>query len=320
MAHVRLVLATGGAIQCREATDIAAPQQLQMNKGMDVDETEFQRQVGLDVQRALDEDVGPGDLTAGLLPVTVRATATIVCREAAVICGRPWVDEVLRCVAPTARADWRVRDAQACEPGQAIVVIEGVARELLTAERVCLNFLQTLSGVATKTARYVRAVEGTRAAILDTRKTIPGLRVAEKYAVRCGGGRNHRMGLYDAILIKENHIAAAGGLTAAFRAAEALKDRAAFIQVEVETLRQLQEALDAGVAMVLLDNMPLETIREAVRLADGRCSLEISGGVTFETLRACAETGVDRISVGALIKDVKAIDFSMRFSDRPVEA
>ena len=253
-------------------------------------------QTRIDVQKALDEDVGTGDLTASLVPANARATATIICREAAVICGRPWVDEVLRRVAPAATTTWLVDDGQTCAPGQKIVQIEGAARELLTAERTCLNFLQTLSGVATKTARYVKAVEGTCAAILDTRKTLPGLRVAEKYAVRCGGGQNHRMGLYDAILIKENHIAAAGGLTAAFRAAQVFKDRVSFIQVEVETLRQLQEALDAGVDMVLLDNMPLEAIREAVRLADGRCSLEISGGVTFETLRTYAETGVDRIS------------------------
>jgi nicotinate-nucleotide pyrophosphorylase (carboxylating) len=276
-------------------------------------------QTRIDVQRALEEDVGTGDLTASLVPAQARATATIICREAAVICGRPWVDEVLRRVAPTAATNWLVDDGQTCEPGQKIVQIEGAARELLTAERTCLNFLQTLSGVATKTALYVKAVEGTHAAILDTRKTLPGLRMAEKYAVRCGGGKNHRMGLYDAILIKENHIAAAGGLTAAYRAAQVFKDRVSFIQVEVETLRQLQEALDAGVEMVLLDNMPLEAIREAVRLADGRCSLEISGGVTFETLRTYADTGVDRISVGALIKDVKAVDFSMRFSEKPIE-
>ncbi len=276
-------------------------------------------QTRIDVQRALDEDVGTGDLTASLVPPTARATATIICREAAVICGRPWVDEVLRRVAPTATATWLVGEGQTCMPGQKIVEIEGLARDLLTAEPTCLNFLQTLSAVATKTARYVKAVEGTRAVILDTRKTLPGLRVAEKYAVRCGGGTNHRMGLYDAILIKENHIAAAGGLTAAFRAAQRLKERATFIQVEVETLRQLQEALDAGVTMVLLDNMSLVEIREAVRLANGRCSLEISGGVTFDTLRTYAGTGVDRISVGALIKDVKAVDFSMRFSDKPID-
>ena len=254
--------------------------------------------VAADVRRALDEDVGSGDLTAALVPAERQALATIVCREAAVICGEPWVTEVLRQLSPTAQATWHLRDGQRCAPGQKIVEIRGPARELLTAERTCLNFLQTLSAVATKTARHVAEVQGTRAAILDTRKTLPGLRLAQKYAVRCGGGQNHRMGLYDAILIKENHIAAAGGLTAAFRAAQ---------------------ALDAGVTMALLDNMPLETIREAVRMAGGRCSLEISGGVTFETLRACAETGVDRISVGALIKDVKAVDFSMRFAERPVE-
>ena len=281
---------------------------------------DISKQVPLDVQRALDEDVGSGDLTAALVPAQARATATIVCRESAVICGRPWVDEVLRRVAPSAQTRWLVDEGQRCEPGQAVVQIDGWARELLTAERCCLNFLQTLSAVATKTARYVAAVAGTRAAVLDTRKTIPGLRVAEKYAVRCGGGQNHRMGLYDAILIKENHIAAAGGITAAFRAAQAYKDQATFIQVEVETLTQLQEALDVGVTMVLLDNMSTDTIREAVRMAAGRCSLEVSGGVTFDTLRAYAETGVDRISVGALIKDVQAVDFSMRFRDQPVEA
>lgn len=278
-------------------------------------------QIQADVRRALDEDVGSGDLTASLIPADRQVTATIICRQAAMVCGRPWVDEVLRQLAPTARLHWLIDDGGRTTPGAKVVEITGLARELLTAERSCLNFLQTLSAVATKTARYVEAVQGTRAAILDTRKTIPGLRVAEKYAVRCGGGQNHRMGLYDAILIKENHIAAAGGLTAAFRAAQALASRqpVAFIQVEVETLAQLREALDAGVTMVLLDNMQLPTLREAVAMAGGRCSLEISGGVTFEALPALAATGVDRISVGGLIKDIQAVDFSMRFADRPVE-
>ena len=278
-------------------------------------------QVEADVRRALDEDVGAGDLTASLVPAQRSVTATIICREDAVLCGQPWVDEVLRQVAPGARATWFVRDGERTSPGAKVVAITGSARDLLTAERCCLNFLQTLSAVATKTARHVEAVKGTRAAILDTRKTIPGLRVAEKYAVRCGGGKNHRMGLFDAILIKENHIAAAGGLTAAFRAAQALAQTTPvdFIQVEVETLAQLREALDAGVTMVLLDNMPLPTLREAVAMADGRCSLEISGGVTFDRLRELAETGVDRISVGGLIKDIQAVDFSMRFADKPVE-
>ncbi len=276
-------------------------------------------QIEADVRRALEEDVGAGDLTASLIPATRRATATVICREAAVICGQPWVNEVLKQIAPDAQARWRIQDGQRCAPGDAVVILEGAARDLLTAERTCLNFLQTLSAVATRTAQYVEVVRGTRAAILDTRKTIPGLRLAQKYAVRCGGGQNHRMGLYDAVLIKENHIAAAGGLTAAFRAAQALKAPVAFIQVEVETLSQLQEALDAGVRMVLLDNMDLATLREAVRLASGRCSLEISGGVTLNGLRELAETGVDRISVGALIKDIQAVDFSMRFSGQPVE-
>ncbi|MEJ7930657.1 carboxylating nicotinate-nucleotide diphosphorylase [Ramlibacter sp. AN1015] len=277
--------------------------------------------VAADVARALEEDVGSGDLTASLVPAERRVTATIVCREEAVLCGQPWVTEVLRQVAPGAQARWHLQDGERTAPGAKVVEIDGPARALLTAERCCLNFLQTLSAVATRTARYVDAVRGTRAAILDTRKTIPGLRQAQKYAVRCGGGSNHRMGLFDAVLIKENHIAAAGGLTAAFRAAQALAATrpVAFIQVEVETLTQLQEALDAGVTMVLLDNMPLETLREAVRMAGGRCSLEISGGVTLERLHELAATGVDRISVGALIKDIQAVDFSMRFSERPVE-
>jgi nicotinate-nucleotide pyrophosphorylase (carboxylating) len=282
----------------------------------------LRQQIRRDVERALEEDVGPGDLTAALVPAGQMALARITCREAAVICGRPWVDEILRQVSPTSQARWLIDEGGRCTPGQVVVEIQGPARELLTAERTCLNFLQTLSAVATRTAQYVQAVAGTRAVILDTRKTIPGLRVAQKYAVRCGGGQNHRMGLYDAILIKENHIAAAGGLTAAFRAAQALaaKQPVAFIQVEVETLAQLREALEAGVTMVLLDNMDLPTIRQAVQMAQGRCSLEISGGVTLETVAELAATGVDRISVGALIKDIKAVDFSMRFLPKPVEA
>jgi nicotinate-nucleotide pyrophosphorylase (carboxylating) len=282
--------------------------------------TSFAQQVEADVRRALQEDVGAGDLTAALVPAGQTARATIVCREAAVICGQPWVMETLRQVAPSSQAIWHVTDGRLCAPGATIVEICGSARGLLTAERTCLNFLQTLSAVATTTAKFVQAVAGTRAAILDTRKTIPGLRVAQKYAVRCGGGKNHRMGLHDAILIKENHIAACGGLTAAYRAAKANGAAANFIQVEVETLAQLEEALAAGVKMVLLDNMPLARIREAVQLAAGRCSLEISGGVSFERLRVLAETGVDRISAGTLVKDLRAIDFSMRFNAAPVES
>ena len=279
----------------------------------------IEAQAAEDVRRALQEDVGSGDLTAQLIPVAQQAIATIICRDQAVLCGQPWVNEVLKQVAPSAQAQWFVQDGQACSPGGSVVEIQGSARELLTAERTCLNFLQTLSAVATKTQQFVKAVQGTSASILDTRKTIPGLRVAEKYAVRCGGGKNHRMGLFDAILIKENHIAAAGGLTAAFKTAQALASQVSFIQVEVETLTQLQEALDAGVQMVLLDNMSIEQIRQAVDLGQGRISLEISGGVRFEQIRELAETGVDRISVGGLIKDIKAVDFSMRFKDQPLE-
>jgi nicotinate-nucleotide pyrophosphorylase (carboxylating) len=276
-------------------------------------------QAAQDVQRALAEDVGAGDLTAQLIDANQKVMATITCKDHAVLCGQPWVQQVLLQTSPSSRPHWLLRDGQLCQPGDKVVQIEGPARELLTAERTCLNFLQTLSAVATKTRQFVQAVAGTSASILDTRKTIPGLRVAEKYAVRCGGGVNHRMGLYDAILIKENHIAACGGLTAAFRAAQALQCQAAFIQVEVETLTQLQEALDAGVQMVLLDNMTLDQIRRAVALCQGRISLEISGGVQFDQIREFAATGVDRISVGGLVKDIKAVDFSMRFQDQAVE-
>jgi nicotinate-nucleotide pyrophosphorylase (carboxylating) len=206
-----------------------------------------------------------------------------------------------------------VRDGQRCTPGQKIVEIRGPARELLTAERTCLNFLQTLSAVATKTARHVAEVQGTRAAILDTRKTLPGLRLAQKYAVRCGGGQNHRMGLYDAILIKENHIAAAGGIRIAIEHAHRIAPPGVWTQVEVESLQQLEEALAAGARMILLDNFDLARMREAVRINAGRAQLEASGNVTLQSVRAIAETGVDRISIGALTKDVRAIDLSMRF-------
>jgi nicotinate-nucleotide pyrophosphorylase (carboxylating) len=210
---------------------------------------------------------------------------------------------------------WLVREGERCARDQVVLEIEGAARSLLTAERTALNFLQLLSGVATKTAAYVDAVRGTRARIVDTRKTLPGLRLAQKYAVRTGGGTNHRIGLYDAVLIKENHIAAAGGVTPVLRAAQRIAAHASFIEIEVETLAQLQEALDAGATMVLLDNMEVATLREAVRINAGRAILEISGGVTLQGLRALAETGVDRISIGTLTKDVKATDFSMRLKE-----
>ena len=276
-------------------------------------------QVLLDVARALEEDVGSGDLTAGLIDPERRTRAHILAREAAVICGGPWVEAALRALDPSVQLTWRVAEGQRCAADQVVLEIEGNARALLSAERTALNFLQLLSAVATKTRTYVDAVAGTRARIVDTRKTLPGLRLAQKYAVRSGGGTNHRMGLHDAVLVKENHIAAAGGVTAVLRAAHQVAAQAAFIEIEVETLAQLTEALDAGAKMVLLDNMPLPMLREAVRINTGHpgggAILEISGGVTLDGLRALAETGVDRISIGTLTKDVKATDFSMRLQD-----
>ncbi len=270
-----------------------------------------------DVARALQEDVGAGDLTAALVNPAQRARARVLAREPAVICGQPWVNETVRTLDPHARITWHVAEGERCTTNQVVLEIEGSAQPLLTAERTALNFLQTLSAVATKTAHYADLVAGTRARIVDTRKTLPGLRLAQKYAVKTGGGANHRLGLYDAVLIKENHIAAAGGVTAVLQRVQQTAPQAKFVQIEVETLAQLLEALDAGARMVLLDNMDLPTLREAVRLnaahAQGGAVLEISGGVTETTVRALAETGVDRISIGTLTKDVKAVDFSMRF-------
>ena len=274
-------------------------------------------QVLLDVARALQEDVGSGDLTAGLIDPARRARARVLARESAVICGAPWANAALRALDPSAQITWHVAEGQRCAPDQVVLEVEASARALLSAERTALNFLQLLSAVATKTATYVEAVRGTRAHIVDTRKTLPGLRLAQKYAVRVGGGTNHRIGLHDAVLIKENHIAAAGGVTAVLRAAEKVAARAQFVEIEVETLEQLQEALDAGAKMILLDNMPVPMLREAVRINAGRAILEISGGVTLEDLRALAETGVDRISIGTLTKDIKATDFSMRLQELP---
>jgi nicotinate-nucleotide pyrophosphorylase (carboxylating) len=272
-----------------------------------------------DAARALREDAGDGDLTAALVAAGSRATARVLLREPAVLCGAPWAEAVVRQLDPQARIAWHGDEGARCAADQVVLEIEGDARALLTAERTALNFLQLLSAVATRTAGYVEAVRGTRAAIVDTRKTLPGLRLAQKYAVRTGGGTNHRIGLYDAILIKENHIAAAGGVSAALRAAAQAGRRAKFVEIEVETLAQLDEALAQGARMILLDNMDLATLREAVRrndaAADARAVLEISGGVTLDSVRALAETGVDRISVGALTKDIKAIDFSMRFQE-----
>jgi nicotinate-nucleotide pyrophosphorylase (carboxylating) len=286
-----------------------------MNPIMDFSADTVARIAAADVARALEEDVAGGDLTAALVPADQRARARILAREAAVICGAPWVEATIRQVDPQAQVHWLVHEGARCEADQVIVEIEGTARGLLTAERTALNFLQMMSAVATKTAAYVAAVRGTRAQIVDTRKTLPGLRLAQKYAVRTGGGTNHRIGLFDAVLIKENHIATAGGVTAVLKAVQASAPQAKFVEIEVETLDQLKEALDAGAKMILLDNMDLPTLHEAVRINDARAILEISGGVTMDTLRPLAETGVDRISIGSLTKDVKATDFSMRMKE-----
>lgn len=265
-----------------------------------------------DVARALAEDVGGGDLTAALVDSSRSARARILAREPAVICGAPWVHAAVLACDPKASITWHVTDGQRCAAEQVVLEISGNAQALLTAERTALNFLQLLSAVATKTAVFVDAVAGTRAQIVDTRKTLPGLRLAQKYAVTTGGGVNHRIGLFDAVLIKENHIAAAGGVGAVLQRVAQTAPQARFVEIEVETLDQLDEALASGATMVLLDNMDIPTLQEAVRRNAGRAVLEISGGVNLDTVRALAETGVDRISIGALTKDVKAIDFSMR--------
>jgi nicotinate-nucleotide pyrophosphorylase (carboxylating) len=269
--------------------------------------------VEIDVVRALDEDVGSGDRTALLIPATRTARARVISREAAVIAGRPWFDACFRALDLGCGIDWRVSEGDAVAPGDELVEIHGNARALLTAERPALNFLQTLSGVATATRPYVEAVRGTHAAILDTRKTLPGLRIAEKYAVRVGGGQNQRAGLYDGILIKENHIAAAGGIAQVLETAFKLADGKVSVQIEVENINELEQALAAGAPLILLDNFSLADLRHAVQVTHGRALLEASGNITLETVRAVAETGVDRISVGSLTKHVRAIDLSMRF-------
>jgi nicotinate-nucleotide pyrophosphorylase (carboxylating) len=285
---------------------------------------------------ALEEDNGvdliSGDLTARLIPANTLTRARVITREDAVLCGKAWFDACFALLDPKIQIEWHAHDGDTIMAGQTLCEISGPARALLTAERPALNFLQTLSGVATETRRYVNAIAGTRAKIFDTRKTLPGLRLALKYAVKCGGGENQRIGLYDGILIKENHIAAAGGIQSALEAAFALTMQyvngapdslspgpspegggGITVQVEVENLAQLEEALAAGAKLILLDNFDLAGMRAAVELTAGRAQLEASGGIALETVRAIAETGVDRISVGNLTKSVRALDLSMRF-------
>lgn len=263
------------------------------------------------VHAALAEDVGSGDWTAKLVPAHAHKKAAVVVREAAVLCGAPWFDAVMQAVDASIQIDWQFAEGDLMQTDAVVCQIEGPAQSLLTAERCALNFLQLLSGVATATRHYVQLIAGSKAAILDTRKTLPGLRLAQKYAVRVGGGQNQRLALYDGILIKENHIAAAGGIPEVLQAATALQAGVS-IQIEVENLAELNEALASGATSVLLDNFSLEMMREAVTINQGRALLEASGGVNAQTVQAIAETGVDRISIGSLTKDIRATDYSLR--------
>lgn len=269
------------------------------------------------VRFALAEDVGTGDLTASLIPAGKCLDARVVARESVVVCGMPWFEESFHQLSSSIRIDWHVKEGQQVNGDQILCVLRGDARALLTGERTALNFLQMLSAVATRTRRFVDVVEGTGAQIVDTRKTLPGLRLAQKYAVRCGGGVNHRTGLYDGILIKENHIIAAGSIEAALHKAAEIVPPGVFVQIEVETQDELVQALSAGARMILLDNFDLPGLRDAVtcnrQFPGGPAVLEASGNVTLNTVRAIAETGVDRISIGSLTKDIRAADLSMRF-------
>ncbi|WP_287029030.1 carboxylating nicotinate-nucleotide diphosphorylase [Pseudomonas sp. UBA6310] len=270
-------------------------------------------EIEANARRALSEDIGNGDITAQLIPAERMAHATIITRDEAVIAGSAWVDAVFRLVDPRVAVHWQVSDGERVQPNQALFHLEGPARALLSGERSALNFLQALSAVATRSRTYADMVAGTRVKLLDTRKTLPGLRLAQKYAVTCGGCHNHRIGLYDAFLIKENHIAACGGIAAAISAAHKIAPGKP-VEIEVENLEELKEALDAGADIVMLDELSLDDMRTAVRLTDGKAKLEASGGINDTTLRAIAETGVDYISLGTLTKDIKAVDLSMRLS------
>ncbi|MBD7976406.1 MULTISPECIES: carboxylating nicotinate-nucleotide diphosphorylase [Pseudomonas] len=268
-------------------------------------------EIDSNVRRALAEDIGSGDLTAQLIPAERLAHARVITREAAVICGTAWVDRVFRQLDDRVAVHWQVADGDWVEPNQTLFTLEGPARALLSGERSALNFLQTLSAVATRCRHYADLVAGTQVKLLDTRKTLPGLRLAQKYAVTCGGCHNHRIGLFDAFLIKENHIAACGGIADAINAARQIAPGKS-VEVEVENLDELQQALDAGADIVMLDELSFDDMREAVRINAGRAKLEASGGITDSTLRSVAETGVDYISLGTLTKDIKAVDLSMR--------
>jgi len=269
-----------------------------------------------DVRRALDEDIGSGDVTADLLSANARAKARVITREAAVLCGCAWFDRCFLELDDAVRIEWAARDGDVVEAGALLCRLQGPARALVTAERTALNFLQTLSGTATATAAFVAAIRGTRTTVLDTRKTLPGLRLAQKYAVRVGGGSNHRIGLFDAVLIKENHIATAGSITAAIARARALHP-GVLVETEVENFAELREAIAAGADRIMLDEFELHELAQAVAEVEGRVPLEVSGSVGIDRVRAIAETGVDYVSIGALTKHVRAIDLSMRIELLP---
>ena len=272
-----------------------------------------QQVIDSDVERALSEDIGSGDINAGLIAQDSTAAARVITREAGVLCGQRWATAVFAAVDARCRLDWLAQDGDTLAPGQTLFTVTGPSRALLTAERTALNFLQTLSGTATRCDHYRQRIAGQHTRILDTRKTLPGLRMAQKYAVSCGGCHNHRLGLFDAFLIKENHIAASGGIAAAVAAARQLAPDKP-VEVEVESPEELREAIAAGAERIMLDNFDLDAMRDAVALAAGCCELEASGNVTLDTLAAIAATGVDFVSIGALTKDVQSLDLSMRFS------
>ncbi len=278
---------------------------------------ELQTALNEQVARAIQEDVGSGDLTASLISADRAARATVISREPAVLCGKPWFDAVFRQIEPNVRVEWSAEEGAKVTANQTLCALHGPARGILTGERTALNFLQTLSATATATRRYVDAVAGTKTRILDTRKTLPGLRLAQKYAVKCGGGTNHRIGLFDGVLVKENHIAAAGSIAAAVKQARE-KAGQALVEVEVESLEELRQALATDVDRIMLDNFELDVMCQAVELTRNyggkRIELEASGNMSLQTVRPVAETGVDYISVGGLTKHVQAIDLSMRFT------
>ena len=280
---------------------------------MSIPQSLLEQSIQINIQQALQEDIGDGDITALLTPADEQATATIISREEMVLAGQPWVNTLIQAYDKTVQVTWLKQEGEVVAANEAFLKLAGSARSLLTVERPALNFIQTLSAVATKTASYVKQLDGLHTKLLDTRKTLPGLRIAQKYAVGIGGGQNHRLGLFDAFLIKENHIMAAGGIAQAIAKAHDIAPGKA-VEVEVETWDELNQALEAGADIVMLDNFSQQQMIDAVKHVAGRCKLEASGNITIENLREVASTGVDYISMGVLTKDVRAVDLSMRFN------